>query len=90
MKDYPSQWTHSGLTCRDLTNRASEYLEDRLPILTKFRVGFHLASCADCRTYMKQMALVREAAAGLPKQYPSPINRLRLRQHFACCHSSSL
>lgn len=89
MKDHPSQWTHSGLTCRDLTDRASEYLDDRLPILTKVRVGLHLASCADCRTYVKQIALVCETLEGLPKLYPSPLNRLRLRQQFAAHHGQS-
>ena len=86
MKDHPSQWIPSGLTCRYVTDRASEYLDDRLPILTKVRVGLHLASCAHCRTYVKQLMLVRDAVAFLPRQYPSPINRLHLRQVFARCH----
>jgi len=90
MKEYPAQRNYRGLTCRNVSGFASEYLDDHLPMLTTIRVGFHLASCADCRTYMKQMALVCEAAAGLPKQCPSPINRLRLQQHFAHCHSPSL
>jgi predicted anti-sigma-YlaC factor YlaD len=89
MKDCLSQWIHSRLTCRSVASFASEYLDDRLPMLTKVCIGLHLTSCADCRTYMKQMALVCEAAAGLPKQYPSPITRLRLQQHFARCHSPS-
>ena len=87
MKDDPSQWIHSGLSCRDVTDRASEYLDDRLPILTNVRVGLHLASCAHCRTYMKQIGLVRETLALFPKQAPLPVNRLRLRQHFAASHS---
>jgi predicted anti-sigma-YlaC factor YlaD len=90
MNDHPSQWIQSGLTCRNVAGFASEYLDDRLPMLTNIRVGFHLASCVDCRAYLKQMALVCEAAAGLTKPYPSPIGRLRLRQHFARCYPSSL
>jgi|CXWL01.1.fsa_nt_gi predicted anti-sigma-YlaC factor YlaD len=90
MNDHPSQWMQSGLTCRTVSGFASEYLDDHLPMLTKIRVSLHLVSCADCRTYMKQMALVCEVAASLPKQCPSPINRLRLQQHFAHCHSPSL
>lgn len=90
MKDHTPQWIQSGPICRNVVGLASEYLDDCLPLLTKVRVVLHLASCADCRTYMQQMALVCEAAAGLPKQYPSPITRLRLRQHFAHCHSPSL
>jgi predicted anti-sigma-YlaC factor YlaD len=88
MKDHPSQWIHSGLTCRNLTNQASEYLDDRLPILTKVRFGLHLASCAHCRTYVKQIDLVSSALRNLPKLYPSPVNRLCLRQQFVASHTN--
>ena len=83
MKDHPSQWIRGGLTCRDLTDRASEYLDGRLPILTEVRVGLHLSSCAHCRAYVKQIGLVSSALRSLHNSYPSPVNRLRLRQQFA-------
>ena len=86
MKDHPSQWIHNGLTCRDVAERASHYLEDRLPLSTKILVGLHLASCAGCRSYVKQIAAVCETLVGLPKLYPPPNNRLRLRQQFAVHH----
>jgi predicted anti-sigma-YlaC factor YlaD len=89
MNDHPSQWMQS-VTCRNVVGFAAEYLDDHLPMLTKIRVGLHLASCADCRTYMKQMALICEVAASFPKPYPYPVTRLRLRQHFAHCHSPAL
>lgn len=88
MKDHPSQWIESGLTCRNVVDRTTDYLEDRLPILTKIRVGLHVASCADCHAYVKQMALVPETIALLPRQLPSPVNRLFLRQHFAALRHS--
>ena len=88
MKDHPSLWICSSLTCRDVTNRASEYLDDRLPILTKVRVGLHLASCTHCRAYVKQIDLVSSALRSLPNLYPSPVNRLRLRQQFAASHTN--
>jgi predicted anti-sigma-YlaC factor YlaD len=69
MKDHPSQWINSGLTCRDVARNASDYDEDRLPVFTKIRIGLHLASCADCRAYARQMALVRDALGRLPKIY---------------------
>ena len=90
MKDRPSHWIHSGLVCRDVVVQASAYLDDQLPFFTTVRVRLHVAFCADCRTYMKQMALVCEATARLPKPYPSPINRLSLRKHFARCYPPSL
>lgn len=87
MKDHPSEWIHSGLTCRDVTERASVYLDDHLSILTNIRVGLHLASCANCRSYVKQLVLIRDSLKSLPKLYPSPVQRLRLRQHFATRHT---
>ena len=88
MKDHPSQGIHRGLTCRDLTDRASEYLDGCLPILTKVRVGLHLSFCAHCRAYVKQIDLVSSALRSFPNLYPSPVNRLHLRQQFAAMHTS--
>ena len=89
MKDHPSQWILGGYTCREVAERASHCLEDRLPLSTKICVGLHLASCADCRTYVKQIVLVCETLEGLPTLYPPPIHRLRLRQQFAAHHGQS-
>lgn len=87
MKDDPSQWITSGLTCRQVTDRTTDSLAERLPLLTGVRLGGHLATCVDCRAYVKQMALIREALAGLPKIYPRAIDRLRLRRYFTLVHS---
>jgi len=89
MKDHPSQWIASGFSCREIAERTSEYLDDAPPFLVKIRVGLHLASCANCRAYVRQIALVRDTAALLPKRVPSPIHRLRLRRRFARCYASS-
>jgi predicted anti-sigma-YlaC factor YlaD len=88
MNDHPSQGIHSELTCRDLTNRASEYLDGRLPILTKVLVGLHLASCTHCRTYVQQIDLVSSALRSLPTLNPLPVNRLRPRQQFAARYTN--
>jgi predicted anti-sigma-YlaC factor YlaD len=90
MKDHPSQWIRSGLTCCDVTDRACEYLDDHLPILTKVLVGLHLSSCAGCRAYMQQIDLVSSALRSLPKLYPSPVNRIRLRWQFAAQNGLAL
>lgn len=87
MKDHPSQWIASGLTCRDVGERTTDYLDERLPPLSQVRIALHVASCAHCRAYLKQIALVRHTLPLLPRPAPSPINRLRLRQQFAASHS---
>jgi putative zinc finger protein len=88
MKDDPSQRIPSGLTCRDVTDRASEYLDNRLSVLANNSVGLHLMSCASCRVYMGQLSLVSSALRRLPPLYPSALNRLRLRQQFAARHTN--
>ena len=88
MKDHPAPWIHSGLSCREVTDRASEYLDGNISILTKVRVGLHLASCTHCRTYVQQIDLLSSALGSLPKLYPSPINRLRLSRQFATRYSN--
>lgn len=87
MKDHPSQGIHRELTCRDVTDRASEYLDGRLLSLTKIQIVLHLASCAYCRVYVKQIDLISSALRSLPTLPPSTVNRLRLRQQFAARHT---
>ena len=88
MKDYRPPGSQRGLTCREVTDRASEYLDDNISILTKVRVGLHLASCSHCRAYVQQIDLVSSALSSLPKLYPLPSNRFHLRQQFAARHAN--
>lgn len=89
MKDHTAQWMHTGLTYRDVAERATDYLEDQLPTLTTSRIGLHVASCGGCRSYVMQIGLVSSALRSLPKFYPAPTNRLHLRRQFAAHHSQS-
>ena len=81
-----SPWMAGGLTCRDIAERITDYLDDRLPMPAKFRMASHMASCGDCHAYLKQILLVRNTLARLPKRGPSTATRLCLRQHFAAVH----
>ena len=90
MKNHPSQLIDSGLACRDVAEWVTDYLEDRLPGLTMIRIGLHLASCADCCSYVKQIDLVSSALRGLPRIYPTPVNRLRLCRQFAVHQGQSV
>jgi predicted anti-sigma-YlaC factor YlaD len=55
------------LTCRQLVELVTEYLEGALPPEERARVDAHLGECAGCRAYMGQMQVtlrvVRETAA---------------------------
>jgi len=57
----------SDLTCRELVELVTDYLEDGLPVQERARFDAHLDECEACRAYVEQMRtsvrLTREAAA---------------------------
>lgn len=46
------------LNCRDMTERASDFLDAQLPFRVRFQMRMHLLMCRFCREYVRQMALV--------------------------------
>jgi predicted anti-sigma-YlaC factor YlaD len=43
------------LTCKELVEVVTEYLEGRLPPVERVRFEEHVAFCSWCRTYLDQM-----------------------------------
>jgi anti-sigma factor RsiW len=50
------------LTCRELVELVTDYLEDALPEPERERFEAHLAECEGCRRYMEQMRATIELA----------------------------
>ncbi len=44
-----------GLTCKELVEIVTDYLEDALPASERMRFEAHLAECDGCETYFEQM-----------------------------------
>jgi anti-sigma factor RsiW len=53
------------MSCRDLVNLVTEYLEDTLPAADRARFEEHLAMCPPCQTYLDQMRQTIRAAGRL-------------------------
>jgi predicted anti-sigma-YlaC factor YlaD len=43
------------LSCREVTDRASDVLDGNLPPLSRLKLRLHLMICEGCRTYIDQM-----------------------------------
>lgn len=56
------------LNCRDITERASAYVDAALPWRMRLQMWMHLAMCRFCRAYVRQMALVSHTLSRLPRQ----------------------
>ncbi len=71
------------ITCQEITQWASAYLDEQVGDERKRQIAVHLAICAGCETYVKQIAKVRDVVALLPKALEQPPDSHRLRQTFA-------
>jgi hypothetical protein len=71
------------ITCKEVVQWASAYLDEYVGDERKRQIVLHLAICAGCETYVKQIATVRDVVRLLPKAVEEPSDSHRLRQAFA-------
>lgn len=70
------------LTCRELVELVTEYLEETLPAAERVRFDEHLKTCPHCRTYLEQMRRTVRVVGGL-SQEAFPAGALEvLLEHF--------
>lgn len=60
------------LTCKELVELVTEYLERRLSRDDRTRFEMHLCFCDSCRTYLDQMRAVLEASGSLSEESIDP------------------
>lgn len=70
------------ITCQEVVQWASAYLEEHVDDDRKRQIVLHLAICAGCETYVKQITTVRDAVGLLPKAIEQPSDSHQLRQAF--------
>jgi anti-sigma factor RsiW len=72
----------AGLTCRELVELVTEYLEGALPASERARFDQHLAACAGCRAHLEQVRLTIELAGRLTEETIPPAARDALLEAF--------
>ena len=70
------------LTCRELVELVTDYLEGRLSERERTRFDAHLADCEDCDTYLGQMHQTVRALGRLPEESLSGEARDALLEAF--------
>lgn len=70
------------LTCRELVELVTDYLEDALPPPERERFEAHLAVCEGCTTYLEQMRATIRVTGRLSEEQVSPEARERLLAAF--------
>lgn len=54
------------LTCSEMTELVTDYLEKRLPFSKRLLFRMHIGMCRHCRAYLRQMRLTIRALGKLP------------------------
>ena len=70
------------LSCKQLVELVTDYLEQALPEPERARFEAHLAECAGCRTYLDQMRKTIGAVGALTEEALPAEERQRLLELF--------
>jgi predicted anti-sigma-YlaC factor YlaD len=64
--------TYEELSCQELVELVTDYLEGAMPEGLRLRFERHVAECSGCRTYLEQMRLTIRATGTLTVEAVTP------------------
>lgn len=70
------------LSCRQLTELVTDYLEGKMSLGDRMRFQMHLGMCKHCRAYLQQMKLTLQTLGTLPAEPMPDRVRAELLQRF--------
>lgn len=70
------------LTCRQMVELVTDYLEDRLDDADRARFEAHIAECDACTLYIEQMRMTIAALGHIPPETISPEAEQELLEAF--------
>jgi predicted anti-sigma-YlaC factor YlaD len=70
------------LTCREITELVTDYVEGRMSVWDRVRFQLHVGMCVHCRAFVRQMRLARSASAAVPPPQLTPDLEGALREQF--------
>jgi anti-sigma factor RsiW len=77
------RWGRAGeMTCQELVELVTEYLEETLPGRDRARFERHLAGCPYCTNYLDQMRITIRVLGRLPEESLEPAARDALLDAF--------
>jgi hypothetical protein len=71
------------ITCQEVVEWTSAYRDEHVGGDRKQQIALHLAACAGCGTYVRQIASVRDLVRLLPQVLDSPAGSDQVRRAIA-------
>lgn len=70
------------LSCKEVTELVTDYLEGRLSLMDRMRFKMHIGMCKHCRAYLSQMKKTVEVVGKMPDEpIPEDVHD-ELMKHF--------
>lgn len=70
------------LTCKELTELVTDYLEGRMPFRKRLAFFLHISMCKNCREYLRQTKLTIATLGKMPSDPIPPETRDALLDRF--------
>ena len=70
------------MTCKELVELVTDYLEGRLADATRAQLEAHIAECDNCTAYIEQMRMTLLALGHIPQETIAPAARDELIATF--------
>ena len=70
------------LTCKELTEVVTDYLEGRMSFMQRLSFQMHLGMCKHCRAYLRSIRMSIQTLGRLPDAPPPPEVRDELLRRF--------
>lgn len=70
------------LTCKELTELITDYLEGRLPLSRRLSFRLHVMMCRNCRNYLRQMKITVRSLGAMPLEPVPPEIREEMLKAF--------
>jgi hypothetical protein len=83
MAQETSKSIHEEISCREVVEWTSAYLDEHVGENRKQQIALHLATCAGCVEYVGQIVIVRDLVRLLPQVMDSPAESEQVRQAIA-------
>ncbi|HEX5645802.1 MAG TPA: zf-HC2 domain-containing protein [Nitrospira sp.] len=78
-----SKSIHGEISCREIVEWTAAYLDEHVGEDRKQQIALHLAACAGCEEYVKQIVSVRDLVRLLPQAVDSPAESEQARRAVA-------
>lgn len=79
----PPKSIHEEISCREVVEWTAAYLDEHVGEERQQQIALHLAVCAGCEEYVKQIASVRDLVRLLPQAVDSPAESEQARRAVA-------